>query len=486
MKFFNKYTWSIIGLSALLATSSCNKFLDKNPDNRTELDSPEKIALLLGTAYPQACYNLFYESASDNAADRGISTTQDLRNSQAYMWQYVENSDQDSPEYYWTHCFTAIAAANQALASIQEAGNTKEYESEKGEALLCRAYAHFMLGVTFAPIYDPQSDNSTIALPYVEAPEKVVLGKYTRISVKEYWDKIEKDLTEGLPLLNDDRYSRPKWHFTRIAASAFAARFYLFKKDYQKVVDYANMFLPNATLSSYMRPWNTTYLNYTATEQQTNYTKSDQNAILLEAESSSLWARFVYGVRYGLDTKLMDKIIAGSNVTGGAWAMNNKNYYYGGNPDKRVVLKWNEYFVRQSVNADIGYPYVMVPLLTAEEVLFNRAEAYAYLGKTDSSLADLNVYAASHVRSYTSNNNVTLQKINNFYSDGDVNSKLIQTILDFKRAEFLQEGLRWLDILRHKIPVLHTSKDGWSDSLTANDTRRVFEIPVSAKQGFTN
>ena len=37
-----------------LTTVSCNDFLDKTPDNRTELNTDQKIAKLLVSAYPDA------------------------------------------------------------------------------------------------------------------------------------------------------------------------------------------------------------------------------------------------------------------------------------------------------------------------------------------------------------------------------------------------------------------------------------------------
>ncbi|MGH2566361.1 MAG: RagB/SusD family nutrient uptake outer membrane protein, partial [Ginsengibacter sp.] len=48
----------------LVLGSGCNKFLEKEPDNRAKLDSPEKVSELLGTAYPQANYQPFAETMS--------------------------------------------------------------------------------------------------------------------------------------------------------------------------------------------------------------------------------------------------------------------------------------------------------------------------------------------------------------------------------------------------------------------------------------
>ncbi len=44
---------------------------------------------------------------------------------------------------------------NMALEAIEEAGDTDEYSTAKGEALVCRAFNHFILVNLFAEHYDP-------------------------------------------------------------------------------------------------------------------------------------------------------------------------------------------------------------------------------------------------------------------------------------------------------------------------------------------
>ena len=43
---------------AALALASCNDFLDKVPDTRVELNSPEQLRLLMVNAYPSSNYSL--------------------------------------------------------------------------------------------------------------------------------------------------------------------------------------------------------------------------------------------------------------------------------------------------------------------------------------------------------------------------------------------------------------------------------------------
>ena len=58
-------------VALLFTTTGCKKFLDKNPDNRASLNTPEQVSQLLATAYPQANYMTFCESISDNVTDKG-------------------------------------------------------------------------------------------------------------------------------------------------------------------------------------------------------------------------------------------------------------------------------------------------------------------------------------------------------------------------------------------------------------------------------
>jgi starch-binding outer membrane protein, SusD/RagB family len=468
---------------ALASLTSCKKFLDKNPDNRTELNSVEKVSKLLATAYPNAAYMTFTEAASDNAGDKGLGTIEPL-GQLPYKFEDVFDDNRDSPEFYWVNAYGAIAAANQALEACEKAPNPEDYKSQRGEALVCRAYSHWMLVTFFAKVYDPATADQDPGIPYVLTPEKEVFVKYGRKTVKYVYDMIEKDLLEGMPLLNDNRYSIPKYHFTKASANAFATRFYLFKREYQKAADFAGQVFPDGNFAGNMRPWLTAYKTYTADEQFVNYTKATDPANLMLVEANSVWARTFKTPRYGLTATMMNSII-GANVTGNTgWAF--RKYNYG--QDHPVILKWLEYFYRTSVNANIGFPYVMIPLFTTEEVLLNRAEAYARLNKFDSCLADLNTYASQRFNNFVANNKVTVEKARNFYTGATDMQALINSALDFKRAEFIQEGMRWFDVIRTGITIRHNYIDVNNPTIRTTievppgDPRRVFQIPLSAKQ----
>ncbi|WP_341843100.1 RagB/SusD family nutrient uptake outer membrane protein [Chitinophaga caseinilytica] len=469
----------IYALLALLSTTGCKKFLEQPPDNRAVLNTPEQVSRLLGTAYPGASYVVFAELSSDNVTDRGGGST-DNEFLDPFTFADVRSDQQDSPEFYWDACYTAIAAANEALQVCEKAPNPSAYMAQKGEALLCRAYAHFMLVTFFSEIYDPATAATKAGIPYVTEPEKEVVKQYDRKTVAYVYEMIEKDLLAGLPLIDEKTYSVPRYHFNKAAANAFAARFYLFKKDYTKVVQHANAVFSDGTVVDKLRPWNSRYLQFTAQEMMVTYAKATEPANLLLCETASWYARGIRSSRYGLNRNLFSYYF-NFNVVGADWSFLNQAYIGSGGTTSVFFPKVNEYFVRQSVNAEIGSGYVMVPLFTTEEVLFNRAEANAYLNNTASALQDLNAYSSTHFDNYNpSADALTMPKIKNYYGNVSDRDGIILTVLDFKQAEFMQEGMRWFDILRYRIPVVHETIDGKTYSLTANDPRRLFQIPQSA------
>lgn len=461
---------------------ACNKYLEKEPDNRASLNTPQKISQLLATAYPGSNYVPFIETSTDNIGDLGSgdagSADLNTLNADLFFFRDTRAVNEDSPEQYWFACYHAIAVCNEALDAISKASNQNDYTAQKAEALVARAYAHFMLVNIFAKFYDPATASSDPGIPYVTVPERNFIKQYQRGTVAEVYDNIEKDLLEGLPYLNDKSYSVPKYHFTKAAAYAFASRFYLFKKQYDKVVQYGSQAVPNNDFLSNLRPWNTVYSTIGLNEIAPRYAKATENANLLLCETGSYWFRTYIAARYAVPPIVVDQLLRTAPVAGGQWAFATGFYTEG----HTIVPKVNEYFVRVSVNADIGNGYVMVPLFTVEEVLFNLAEAYTYLGQYDNAVSLLNNYLSTRLVAYNSSYNISTGKINSYYGTSDSQEGLINVILDYRHSEFIHEGLRWFDILRYKIPVVHTAISGETYTLTPDDLRRVFQIPATAKQ----
>jgi hypothetical protein len=478
MVAMKRYYRILLATVATLGVAGCDDFLSKAPDNRAQLDSKEKVAELLVTAYPEANYMTFCEAMSDNAEDNP-SATKDARNADPYFWRDGTSTEQDSPENYWNGCYAAIAASNHALQYIGTTEDPSLYNDQKGEALVARAYAHFMLVSLFAKMYNHNTAATDPGIPYVTDPETVSFKKYTRGTVQSVYDNIEKDLTEGLSLLNDHAYQSggmKSFHFTKAAAHAFATRFYLFKKDYDKVLEHTAQVFPAGDFKDNMRPWNTTYRSYSANELAAAYTNSTENANLLLCETLSDWANTFNSVQYATGAGKYQEIFA--NVTGGIYAYSTfysaRGVYF--------VYKFRPHFVRIGTNANTGYTYTIAPLFTAEEVLLSRAEAYVMKNQFHEAMADINLWASTRIANYDPDVHlITFNRLYNYYGQQTNNQlAILSAILDFRRVEFLHEGLRWFDILRHKIVINHTTYDGMAMELKAGDPRRTLQIPREA------
>lgn len=455
-----------------LMVQSCQKYFQVNPDMRTEMDSADKVGQLLVTAYPSTDYFLFAETASDNAADKGPGAyaSNDVARGSYYWEELTRADDSYSPSTYWLDMYKVIAAANHAIEAVDDNSFGIKGQQFKGEALICRAYAHHMLVSLFSKAYQIGGDNSTYGIPYLTKPEKNAIQNYERGTVASVYENIEKDLLEGMKLTKGATFKSSKFHFNEQAVNAFAARFYLFKGDYDKVIQYSSAIFPENNFKQNIRPVAGAWKAIGNPNQQFGSATATYNLLM-----ANVFTRFAYSSsanRYG-GGKLFTTMITEKNVTG-------KGFFQyltstGGDAEKPNLNKYPEF------RADGNY-YTVQVLFSADEALMNRAEAYTHKGQYDLALKDLNDFAAVRVDAYdVTQHLITQQKVLDFYNTTDIKEGLIKTVLDFKQKAFAHEGLRWLDINRYGIEIVHKHYDAnmveTTDILKKDDLRRVFQLP---------
>jgi len=499
---------------ACLVLASCDKYLDETPDNRTELDSKDKITKLLVSAYPSTSYAELCELSSDNTDHiEGNWTTSSLTQDQAALWQDVTDTDTDSPYALWNASYSAIAAANAVLDAIERMGNPTDMMPQRGEALLCRAYNHFVLVNVFSKAYSPKSATADLGIPYMKELETTVLPTYSRGSVDEVYKNIESDLIEGLPLINDEIYDVPKFHFNKKAALAFAARFYLYYvqpdlSNYQKVVDYATQVL-TARPATMLRDWQTVgALSPSQGIRANGFVSADEKANLMLCVYNSMWARTHGSFQLG-DKYCHGKLIANTETVnaGGVWGRGGSNFFFRVaqyvNTAKVVMDKYTEYFEYTDPVNHIGIPHVIMPAFTTDELLVNRAEAYAMLGQYAYAEDDLTCWLKAFCRQTEAVSNEGLQTtygLLKYYTPQEptpkkqlhpdfniqqgIQENLLQAILHTRRLLCLHEGLRWFDIKRFGITIYRRTinSDGSvtvTDIMDKDDPRRALQLPQS-------
>lgn len=474
-----------LSLLILMSITSCDDFLSEKPDNRTEIDTPDKISEILVGAYPQMSYFDIAETMSDNVFDSGMPETL-IKNEQNYNWEIqTETADIDTQAYYWDACYKAIAHANKALEAIDQLGNTADLNPQKGEALLARAYSHFMLVSLWSQRYNPATASTDLGIPYVTKPETELVTKYTRNTVAEVFKFIENDIEEGLKYVAND-YKEPKFHFNKNAAKAFASRFYLVKGDWDKVIslsdDLGNR--PVGKLRNHL-----VYEGIGVNDQRLAYASSDAETNLLIVSANSIVSRSYYSNRFYLSGPRYQQIFgSATNIFAKAWYYN----FYSSNSSITVFQpKFYEYFKYSNVTAGIGDPYVAEVLLSNDEFFLNRIEAHVMKGEINVANEELEYFWSTRTVGYAATDKVTEAKVvakypvvadeyTPFYAMTPVQTSYIKAIAETRRRDFVHEGMRWFDVKRFNIVVNHETANKPVNTLVKDDKRRALQIPLHA------
>ena len=536
---------------ALIGLSSCKDFLDKVPDTRVYLVNLDQLQQLLVTGYTDANYALVGELSSDNVIDNNSPSDDGVRyhlsyysqaDEQVYAWQDVDLdiSSSDTPSGIWGGCYGAIAVANAVLEKTNEfeaagmiegepitAADQARIDAIKGEAYMIRAYHHFILAQIFCMPYRGASISATLpGIPYATDPEKELDPKYDRGTLQETYDKIEADLLQGLKYITDEYYQVPKNHFNVASSNSFAARFYLIKREYDKVVDYATAAFKGNDPSTMLNDgwWQDDF--YYISDIGRYFTSIERPCNMQLFTSYSTWWRRFLGYRFTCNRNAKRGTIQGpgpswkrcqyqntktkekfammpcfNGVCGSAGGQEYGAYFAG------TCFEQFEYTDKIS---GIGYCHEIRPEFTTEETLLMRAEANLFLGNIDAAFDDLYIWNHEHLSDDESRNynmiELTKEDILSFYNYYDNPDRLdpgynivmkfnidevcpsdkyhmtneiepyMQCVQHFRRIQLVHMGNRWFDIKRFGFSITH--KMGISDVYTLEVLDPLYAIQI--------
>ena len=505
--------------TAALTLASCDKFLDVMPDNRATINTEEKVQKLLTSAYPENDYMLIAELSSDNVDEYHNTYVASRFIDQVYHWEDVTESNNESPERVWESCYSAISAANHALQALdniaEENGGewTASMLEEKGEALMCRAYGHFILVNIFCMNYNTATSGTDLGITYMEAPETQLDPDYDRGNVAGVYAKIDRDIQEGLKLIGDSYYTVPKYHFNPKAAYAFAARFYLYYEKWEECIKYADLCLgaaPKTMLRNYSEVAGMTS-SFAAYSNEYINANLNCNLLLLTAYSTmgTTFGPYTTNKKYAHGNYLaVNETAKTTNV----WGTNNDYYlpiksYSGTNREYNVFWRLPYLFEYTDAVAGIGYNRTVYPAFSADECLLNRAEAYILLKDYDKALADMNLWVDNQMKNKKT---LTAEMITNFYNaidysysdiegkestlkkhlnpgfaidaEGSTQECMLHCILGMRRVECMPMGIRWFDVKRYGIEIIRRTMtasgipEERTDVLSKDDPRRAMQL----------
>lgn len=502
-----KNIFALLVLSSL-ALGGCNSFLDTMPDKRMELSDADKIRGLTVSAYPEVHPMGMLESRTDNIDDNGRSYGEgDLNDREGYRWQDLTGITFDSSKWMWDRNSSAIATANQVLDALKGLPADAETNAIRGEALMVRAWCHFNLVNYFSHAYNSVTSATDLGVPYVTEPEKRIGVLYPRLTVKETYELIDKDIREGLPLLNDAIFKPGaiKYHLNSRAASAFAAQFYLYYEQWEEAKKHATAALGDnpALVLRNLKPY---AVFETGEEVTLAFATVNERANLMLQNNNSLYARRYRGFRFGHSRRIaretFDSSFPGGRLVDFDALVRNYTAY----PEvQRFIFKYEEGWQVTDKRSGIGIPRTIAMVFTTDKALLVRAEANVMLKLYNEAAADLSMYYSSKGGGVA-----TAEAISNFYNvpadyqslepyqaaryaqmlegickpldprfplEAGMQYNLAQAVLHARRIETIYEGARWDDIKRYRIVVKHNIPEEGVIELGKDDPRRAMQLP---------
>ncbi|WP_161945871.1 RagB/SusD family nutrient uptake outer membrane protein [Culturomica massiliensis] len=453
--------WKILAFAFLAI--GCSDYLGESPDNRIQLTEIEDYKALVTNAYPGA-YHLFTEIMTDNYKYYDYPGTNNITIVEWFKPMYIWSDKYMQilavgPARAWEYYYGEIYKTNEVLKGIDNAeGKDEELRNQvKGEALLLRAYCHFMLVNLFGKQYNASTAATDLGVPYTTKPQEDNVAEYPRDNIKDVYDWIERDALEGVALLVDKKVNVPKYHFTKASAYAFLCRFYQFKEDWDNSIKYGEMSQTlNSTVREFVNDYNATFAKGDYDEFANSYCSINKPNILL-----------------------MNKVLEFNSYTTNGyysnefWATAYETNDYRNKIHNRYYPTTPIYKCRKFRNvSNGGYRYSDVALFTTEEVMLNLAEAYTRKTEPDheKAISLLNKIREKRFVPYTPLTSAALSL------EGELGKVLLAKVLHERRVELCYEGYRWFDCKRFQIEIKHTTETG-TYVLKGNDLRYVLQIP---------
>ena len=472
-----KILHTIVLLSLLGLSNSCENFLDAPYDNRVEITELEDVNMLLANAYPMRA-DVFTEIMTDNF--HHYATTMQASNGATYIpiynWEdeYSDAIATATPTHAYSHYYRKIYEANLAIEqlNLSTAGEPVWKDALMGEALVLRAYSYFSLVNLFSLHYNEERNATNLGVPLILEVPKENRELYNRATVKDVYDQIELDVQEGLSLLQRGGTYIPNtpYRFSLASVYAFLSRINLYKENWDETVRYADLVVQDRGLV--VRDMSEDVARrLSATEafwaQEIMNPSIHLNLLLVNQTNEFLCRPF--GYRLG-------GFYLAHNVFYTTPAQDYRTHQFssGGTVIDSVALVVK--YANQPNNPNAAQ--ARYDCFTMEEVLLNRAEANLKKSSPDIERAMADIEVIRRQRFAIAN-----------YAPLSVPASVadaITAVLSERKLELIGQGYRWYDIKRLGIEIEHRlvrTDPRTANILLPNDLRTAIQIPIQARLG---
>ncbi|MDE5638627.1 MAG: RagB/SusD family nutrient uptake outer membrane protein, partial [Odoribacter sp.] len=258
-----RHTIIAVLLSSVLLFGCGKDYLDIEPSNYATGDQIEDIATsnpdaLINVVEPliQGIYNYLNQYNTQNSAstvhnDFGLMSIYHLGDvmnddlafeaagSGWFTYDYALDYRSEQyirPFFYWNFFYTVIAKANDIISKIPDNVDNAELRAIRGQALVLRGFSHFYVVQMYQQTYKGNEDAPGV--PVIITPTEA--AKQYRVPVREVYEQIIEDFTQGLALL--DGWTRPnKVKINKNVAAGLFSRVHLVMENWKEAVKYARM-----------------------------------------------------------------------------------------------------------------------------------------------------------------------------------------------------------------------------------------------------
>lgn len=400
------------GLLLIVITfSACKKYLDVKSDAR--LLVPESLADAQGLLDDvTSMNNQRTPGYSESSADDYFLTESALNalgypGKDIYTWQKYEYRYPND----WSSGYLPIYNTNLSIELLnnvrRNAQNALDWDNAHGSALFYRSYYNFWFTTQYGAAYDPATSWKDLGI--VLRSTSNFNEKSVRATVSESLERAIADATQASGLLPD--YPLILQRPSKAAAYAQLARIYLYMRDYEKALKFADECLK---IKSDLMDFN-----------------NDPDILGLDANITFR--------KLNKETIFYTEMYSGSGLHSGSSARIDTTLYasYSGNDlRKRAYFKSNGGYY-QFKGSYTGASALFSGIAT-DEVFLIRSECKAQTGDVTGAMTDLNLLLKKRW-----NNTVTYVPV--VATD---KADAIKKIRLERRKELLLRGLRWQDIKR--------------------------------------
>lgn len=453
---------------------------------------PESVTQYEAMLHKEAFLDVSWFYLSDFMTDditENPSATTSAKNTYKSLYTWKRDVERDGEgqvitvtNSMWKNLYNDILVANYIIENGPKAtGTADERNYLVAEAYFVRGRAYLELVNIYAPVYDASTASSTPGVPL--RLDTGVSNDYTRASVAAVYSQIESDLKEAIRLFGTTPTKKSLWHPNADAAQLLLSRVYLYKGEWQNVID-ATESLAGRQLYDLTRRPNSPMIVETNSEvlhsygsPATLYPGTDESLGIMEIPS--IYQTNLTTCTYGASEDLLSKFaLATNDCRKYTWVINPQ-----GGTSMTVPAKWHGQFTQ------IGaYSYRLA------EAYLNRAEALAALGKLGEVQTLMTKYLTSRIANFSS------QRATYMPSASADELEWRKFVVDQRRLEFCFEDMRWFDLRRINSWYPHTlthtftlaSSASGSTNVTVQGTEKyslgvsspnyVFELPEDETQ----